>query len=225
MTVTRTRTTSSNTRPVEGSCPLAFCEDLLYWEIEESCLERCCSLTHNSTNNSVCDQMTKACRELNKDDLDIIYKQTFFGKLWDVMENPDTNGTAKLVSMVSVSFVVISTCCMSFGTIQSLQVRLEDGTLTDNLVIETLETLSVVWFTLEYLLRLLSCPDKWEFLGDKLNCLDVAAVLPFYVPLGISWVENHLNTGTAPSASRDTSSSSKINNPVKYRDFANNLNF
>ena len=225
MTVTRTRTTSSNTRPVEGSCPLAFCEDLLYWEIEESCLERCCSLTHNSTNNSVCDQMTKACREINKDDLDIIYKQTFFGKLWDVMENPDTNGTAKLVSMVSVSFVVISTCCMSFGTIQSLQVRLEDGTLTDNLVIETLETLSVVWFTLEYLLRLLSCPDKWEFLGDKLNCLDVAAVLPFYVPLGISWVENHLNTGTAPSATRDTSSSSKINNPVKYIDFANNLNF
>ena len=169
--------------------------------------------------------MTKACRELNKDDLDIIYKQTFFGKLWDVMENPDTNGTAKLVSMVSVSFVVISTCCMSFGTIQSLQVRLEDGTLTDNLVIETLETLSVVWFTLEYLLRVLSCPDKWEFLGDKLNCLDVAAVLPFYVPLGISWVENHLNTGTAPSATRDTSSSSKINNPVKYIDFANNLNF
>ena len=91
---------------------------------------------------------------------------------------------------------------MCLGTIQSLQVRLEDGTLTDNILIETLETLSVLWFTLEYLLRLLSCPDKWDFLGDKLNFLDVAAVLPFYVPLGISWVENHLNTGTVPSATR-----------------------
>ena len=148
--------------------------------------------------------MAKASREINKDDLDVIYKQTFFGKLWDVMENPDTNGTAKLVSMVSVSFVVISTCCMCLGTIQSLQVRLEDGSLTDNIVIETLETLSVVWFTLEYLLRLLSCPNKWEFLGDKLNFLDVAAVLPFYVPLGLSWVENHLNTaGTVPTATRN----------------------
>ena len=113
------------------------------------------------------------------------------------MENPDTNGTARLVSMVSVSFVVISTCCMCLGTIQSLQVRLEDGTLTDNIVIETLETLSVFWFSLEYLLRLLSCPDKWDFLGDKLNFLDVAAVLPFYVPLGLSWVE------TVPTASRN----------------------
>ena len=138
--------------------------------------------------------MAQACGEINKDDLDILYKETFFGKLqmnlWDIMENPDTNVAAKTVSMVSVSFVVISTCCMCLGTIQSLQVRREDGTLTDNIVIDILETLSVFWFTLEYLLRLLSCPAKLEFLRDSLNFLDVAAVLPFYVPLCISWLED-----------------------------------
>ena len=150
--------------------------------------------------NSLCDQMAKACAEINKDDLDILYKETFFGKLqknlWDIMENPDTNGTARMVSMVSVSFVVISTCCMCLGTIQSLQVKMEDGSLTDNRLIDILETLSVIWFTLEYLLRLVSCPAKCEFLRDSLNFLDVAAVLPFYVPLCISWMENHgyLNT-------------------------------
>ena len=173
--------------------------------------------------------MAQACGEINKDDLDILYKETFFGKLqmnlWDIMENPDTNVAAKTVSMVSVSFVVISTCCMCLGTIQSLQVRLEDGTLTDNIVIETLETLSVARFTLEYLLRLLSCPDKWDFLGDKLNFLDVAAVLPFYVPLGISWVENHLNTGTVPSATRQNFAPPHLKLIIQSNiDFANNLN-
>ena len=52
-----------------------------------------------------------------------------------------------------------------------------------------LETLSVIWFSVEYVIRLISCPYKLEFLRDKLNILDIAAVLPFYVPLCISWLE------------------------------------
>ena len=116
--------------------------------------------------------MAQACGEINKDDLDILYKETFFGKLqmnlWDIMENPDTNATAKMVSMVSVSFVVISTCCMCLGTIQSLQVRLDDGSLTDNKVIDILETLSVIWFTLEYLVRYVVAPQKADIIINSL---------------------------------------------------------
>ena len=37
-------------------------------------------------------------------------------------------------------------------------------------------------------------PEKLEFLRDKLNILDVAAVLPFYVPLFISWLEQSVIT-------------------------------
>lgn len=68
-----------------------------------------------------------------------------------------------------------------------------------------LETLSVIWFSVEYIIRLISCPDKLEFLRDKLNILDIAAVLPFYVPLCISWLEtldmnNMLDTITMDEA-------------------------
>ena len=58
-------------------------------------------------------------------------------------------------------------------------------------MIDALETLSVLWFSVEYILRLVSSPDKLEFLRDKLNILDIAAVLPFYVPLFISWLDSN----------------------------------
>ena len=94
-----------------------------------------------------------------------------------------------LVSVISVTFVVISTCCMCLGTIQALQTQLEDGSLVENSFIDGLETMSVLWFSLEYVLRLVSCPDKIDFFRDRLNILDVAAVLPFYVPITISWLD------------------------------------
>ena len=78
---------------------------------------------------------------------------------------------------------------MCLGTIHALQTQLEDGSLVENSVIDGLETMSVLWFSLEYVLRLVSCPDKIDFLRDRLNILDVAAVLPFYVPLAISWLD------------------------------------
>ena len=61
--------------------------------------------------------------------------------------------------------------------------------MVENGFIDMLETLSVIWFSVEYVIRLISCPYKLEFLRDKLNILDIAAVLPFYVPLCISWLE------------------------------------
>ena len=78
---------------------------------------------------------------------------------------------------------------MCLGTIHALQTQLEDGSLVENSVIDGLETMSVLWFSLEYVLRLVSCPDKIDFLRDRLNILDVAAVLPFYVPITISWLD------------------------------------
>ena len=122
---------------------------------------------------------------------------------------------------MSISFVVISTCCMCLGTIQSLQVRQGDGSMADNTIINILETLSVLWFTLEYLLRLGSCPAKCDFLRDSLNFLDVAAVLPFYVPLCISWLENSHTGNNRNNLSSEQFRIIKLPNI----DFANNRKF
>jgi Ion transport protein len=45
------------------------------------------------------------------------------------------------------------------------------------------ESVCVAWFTVEFLLRLVSCPSKRGFCRDVMNIFDVLAILPFFVTL------------------------------------------
>ena len=53
---------------------------------------------------------------------------------------------------------------MMLSTLSSLQSVDSRGHRRDNLGLAVLEVASVAWFTAEYLVRLLACPDKCAFL-------------------------------------------------------------
>ena len=48
------------------------------------------------------------------------------------------------------------------------------------------EGLCVIWFTFEFFVRILSCPDKVKFICNTLNIIDFVAILPFYLEVGLS---------------------------------------
>jgi len=47
------------------------------------------------------------------------------------------------------------------------------------------ETVSVIWFTFEFLIRVLTCPDKGKFMKGFLNIIDIVSILPFYITLAL----------------------------------------
>ena len=57
-------------------------------------------------------------------------------------------------------------------------------------VLNWIEGICIVWFTLEFISRFLSSPKPLKFMADFLNIIDILCILPFY--LGLFLNENYL---------------------------------
>ena len=55
--------------------------------------------------------------------------------------------------------------------------------MVENPILSLIETTSVAWFTLEYLLRFAGSPEKIVFLKDAMNIIDVLSIFPFFLDL------------------------------------------
>ena len=73
------------------------------------------------------------------------------------MEHSESSTQAQVVSIISMSFVGVSIIGMIVNTLEATQYTDMSGNLVENPILSLIETTSVAWFTLEYLLRFLSC--------------------------------------------------------------------
>ncbi|XP_054836800.1 potassium voltage-gated channel subfamily C member 4 isoform X3 [Eublepharis macularius] len=132
-------------------------------------------------------------------------------RMWALFEDPYSSRAARVIAFASLFFILVSitTFCLETHEAFIIDVNVTETVVVDNnttavFVMQKMETepiltyiegVCVLWFTLEFLVRIICCPDKLVFIKNLLNIIDFVAILPFYLEVGLS--------GLSSKAARD----------------------
>ena len=137
-----------------------FCEELQFFQISEETLTEF--------------RRDEGALEDEEEDEVILPTNAVLAKIWLWFEYPKFSKVSKLTATISVTFIVISIFILCAETIEHKN--------TQN---KTVESICIAWFTLEFILRIISCPNKLKFIFDFLNLIDFAAIMPYYIQLAL----------------------------------------
>ena len=105
-------------------------------------------------------------------------------KVWSFVDDPSSSTGAQVFSVMVIMAITLSCVSFCLETIPELEVRY-------GLLWTRIEQICVGFFTVEYLIRLASCPSKVAFFKGWLNAVDLISIIPFY----ITFVQQQITSG------------------------------
>ncbi|KAE9548424.1 hypothetical protein FO519_008362 [Halicephalobus sp. NKZ332] len=191
-------------RPLDV-CEVEFYAELGFWRIPEGQISPCCWPRINQMADSM-DDLTLNSKKRNGD------TESLKERIYRFTEG-DGSFPSTVFTFLSICFVLISVLGLILGSIHEFQVpiqkkgniskrvivtdknesvypTLQDATSPDVIwephpIFTYLETTCIIWFTAEYLLRFFVAPKKLSFALELLNIVDLIAIVPFYLEMGL----------------------------------------
>jgi len=112
--------------------------------------------------------------------------------VWQFLENPQSSRSAKYFAFTSVIIIVISLVLFIIETLPEFGpktiTQIVNGVSSEIKVpskhdtpIFYVNTAVIVWFTVEFILRFISCPSKLKFFIEISSIIDFLSILPYYI--------------------------------------------
>ncbi len=107
----------------EETCVIAFSQDMEYWGIDDLYLEPCCVQRYYQQRELLnWDHQTKKEEEEEE-----VFRPGAIGRLqkilWDLFEKPHTSLGARVVAIISITFIIISTVVLTLNTLPYFSTR------------------------------------------------------------------------------------------------------
>ncbi|XP_031555510.1 potassium voltage-gated channel subfamily A member 7-like [Actinia tenebrosa] len=117
---------------------------------------------------------------------EIVPKYDWQRKMWQLIDHPETNLASKIISIISLLVIALSIVILCVETLPSVRSRRKrEGTGFYRSEIFVLESFCIIYFTIEIILRFIASPIKSKFWLKVLNIIDLLAILPYYIILGL----------------------------------------
>jgi hypothetical protein len=101
--------------------------------------------------------------------------------IWYYLEYPTNSIIARIIYITSIFFTILSCIALAIETLPEYH---NNSFLNISSPFFIIQTICVSYFTIEFLLRLISTPSYKTFLLSIFNWIDLSAILPYFVLLG-----------------------------------------
>ena len=133
-------------------CPIAFAQDLQYWEISESFLENCCLKKFSEVKDHLDWTLNGAAFVEDEDKFPPGAYGEIKKKVWDLFEKPHTSVGARIIAVFSVICIFVSTVILTLNTLPMF-LDSPDKILGDYWIFAIIEMVYMSWFTIEFFVR------------------------------------------------------------------------
>ena len=164
-------------------CGEFYEDELEFFRIPTDAVGLCCLEEYHDANAAAVRESNSETGEAVTSHCECVpQRKTFRQRLWFLFENPRSSTTAKVV-YYAIGIAII----LSIITTITETIPCGDKTCGEQYkqAFQYLDGTCVVVLTLEYLIRLFAAPHRWKFVKEFQSIVDLAAVIPFYLDIGL----------------------------------------
>ncbi|XP_056317589.1 potassium voltage-gated channel subfamily A member 1 [Danio aesculapii] len=135
----------------------------------------------------------------------------FKRQIWLLFEYPESSSPARGIAVVSVLVIVISIVIFCLETLPEFRddkeflipgknsTQADNGFTPFNDPFFIVETVCIIWFSFEIIVRFFASPSKADFFKNVMNTIDIVSILPYFITLGTDLAQQQGNGQQAMS--------------------------